>query len=89
MAFATDGKGHHDGSCEYEVDVPLADFGDLYVAGGEARWTEVNGGNPATVHKLPAAPAADTSLRFKLKVHPDGATGRRKLVGGLEVRASV
>ena len=57
------------------------------MAGGEARFTAVYGGVP-TIHKpLPAAPAAGNSIRFKLNVHGDGATGRRKIVGGLEVRA--
>jgi len=59
MGKAVDGRGHHDGMCEYFVDVPIEDFEDKFFAGGEACWTKVNGGYPEKKYRLPAVrPAA-------------------------------
>ena len=40
MGEAVDGRGHHDGMCEYFVEVPIEDFGHKFFAGGEARWIQ-------------------------------------------------
>ena len=88
LAYAVDGKGHHDGACEYDVTVPRTDFGDSFLAGGEARWTDVNGGYPETIYRLPdVEPPASGGVRFRLRVCPEGMTGRVAMVGGLQVRA--
>ena len=39
IANADDGKGYHDGDGKYTVHVRVADFGQKYLPGGEARFT--------------------------------------------------
>ena len=87
---AVDGIGHHDGACEYKVDVPIEDFGDkFFFAGGQARWTEVNGGDPAKTYRLPLVqPAAGGNVSFRVPVRPQGACGLVCMLAGLEVRAA-
>jgi len=82
-AQAVDGLGHRDGSCEYTVKIPMADFGTLFFPGGQARFT-ANGGD--TVHDLPTVWRTDGALVFRFQVHPEVAMGRVILVGGLETR---
>lgn len=89
LAKATDGVGHHDGDCEYIVQVKLEDFGDLFVPGAEARWTGVNGGDPKRIYRLPDAIPAGKAASFRLRVHPSAAMGRLVIVDGLEVRVRV
>ena len=56
MGEAVDGRGHHDGMCEYFVEVPIEDFGHKFFAGGEARWIQHY---PEKTYRLPAVrPAA-------------------------------
>jgi len=86
LARATDGKGHHDGTREYDVDVPIEDLGPLFFPSGEARFTEVNGGD-GKIYTLPAAPPPPGgAIRFHLAVCAEGAMGKYILPGGLEVR---
>lgn len=84
-AQAVDGRGHRDGSCEYTVKIPMADFGTLFFPGGQARFTE-NGGGGDIVHDLPTVWRTDGALVFRIQVHPEVAMGRVILVGGLETR---
>ena len=87
LARATDGKGHHDGAREYDVDVPIEDLGPLFFPSGEARFTEVHGGD-GKIYTLPAAaPPAGEGVRFRLAVCAEGAMGKYILAAGLEVRA--
>jgi hypothetical protein len=85
LAQATDGVGHHDGVREYDVVVKMADFGELFFPGGEARFTQVQGGDER-VHRLPAVWQTDGGLRFRISVCPEGAMGRVIIVAGLETR---
>ena len=90
FAFAADGIGHHDGEREYIVDVPPEEFGGRFIPGGQARWTDVNGGpTDPIIHALPSQlPPPGGVVRFRLRVCPEGAMGRLVIVGGLEVRAT-
>ena len=85
-ALATDGVGHHDGSGEYLLQIPVEDFGELLFLGGEARF-EASGIDPRTVFPLPTVvPATTVDLRFN--VCAEGRTGYVILVEGLQARSS-
>lgn len=89
FAYALDGRGHHDGDGEYEVRIPVADFGGRLFLGGDARITGVHGGDPTTIYRLPptVVPPPDGAIAFRLIVHPRASRGRFIVVDGLEVRA--
>lgn len=87
FGVASDGRGHHDGECQYHVAVPKVDFGRRFFPSGEARWTRVNGGDPNKIYKLPpVAPRNEEAIVFKIPVHPAATGGRVMLVDGLVVR---
>jgi hypothetical protein len=82
---AVDGVGHHDGACEYVVEVPIEDFRNKFIAGGEARWTMVNGGDPEQLFALPDV-APSGAVKFRVRVCSEGGAGRVCIFRGLEVR---
>ena len=86
IANADDGKGYHDGDGKYTVHVRVADFGQKYLPGGEARFTDVTGGH-AEIFKLPLQiPPADSFIRFNIKIEPLACQGKWCVASGLQVR---
>ena len=86
MAYADDGKGHHDGDGKYTCQVPVKDFGEHLFLGGEAR---IELGTQQVFRLPPVAPPASAALTFRLQVEQRvcGGMGRLALIEGLEVRA--
>jgi hypothetical protein len=92
VAYAVDGPGHRttDGSTnQYDVLVPVADFGDSLLLGGQARFTKVCGGDESATFNLPVEVAQTDTFKFRLHTHGEAAGGLRIMVGGLQVRMPV
>mmetsp|Transcript_36984 Transcript_36984/g.97937 ORF Transcript_36984/g.97937 Transcript_36984/m.97937 type:complete len:95 (-) Transcript_36984:504-788(-) len=91
LAHATDGRGHHDGDGQYDVHVPIGDFGDNFFAGGEAKM-EMIGTDSDIVHELPSI-KPQSHVTFHLRSVrgpvPMGAIGRVCMMWHLRVRPSV
>ena len=86
-AQALEGRGHQDGphyGRKYRVVVECADFGELLFPGGQARFTEIAGGD-ARIFTLPAQ--IGEALQFDFEIDADAIGGSRICVQGLEVRA--
>ena len=88
-AGALDGRGLRGGDGKYAVNVPVSDFGELLLLGGEARFTQLMGSDPTKTHVLPEAPppTPEAELVFFLDVDSDVVSGRMICASGLEVRA--
>ena len=88
-AYAVDGRGHlrtDGGTNDYDVLVPIADFGDSLLLGGQVRFTQVCGGSNSQIFDLPCDKPQVELLKFRLHTHGEAAGGRLILVGGLQVR---
>ena len=86
-AQALEGRGHQEGphyGRRYRVIVERADFGELLFPGGQARFTEITGGD-ARIFNLPMQIGATISFDFEIDAHALG--GMCISVRGLEVRA--
>jgi hypothetical protein len=86
LAYAVDGKGHHDGDGKYVCQIPVKDFGEHFFLGGEARITL----GSQQVFRLPSVappPAAGVTFRLQVEQRVFGGMGRLALVDGIEVRA--
>tara|TARA_B100002051_G_C16537434_1_gene535817 strand:+ start:443 stop:739 length:297 start_codon:yes stop_codon:yes gene_type:complete len=86
IAYADDGKGYHDGDGKYTVNVPVADFGEKLLLGGEARFTDVTGGR-SEIFKLPLEiQSSDSFIQFNIRIEPLASQGRYLVASGLQVR---
>ena len=84
---ATVGRGHQEGphfGRQYYVIVPREDFRENYFLGGQARFTEVSGGDER-IHNLPEEESA--GFGFKIEIDLGAVGGQMICVSGLEVRA--
>ena len=66
--------------------LPQADFGEFLFPGGQARFTEIDGGD-ARIFSLPMQIGEEAQLEFKFEIDADAIGGDGILVEGLEVRA--
>ena len=85
-AAPLEGRGHRDGphyGRKYRVIVPRADFGEFLFLGGQARFTQVEGGD-ARIFDLPAQ--IDRGVSFEFDIHPEALGGTMICVQGLKVR---
>ena len=64
--------------------VPSEDFGEYLVAGGQARFTEIDGGD-RTIINLPLQ--VDAGVTFEIEIGSHAIGGQMIIVAGLQVRA--
>lgn len=64
--------------------MPREDFGEYLVAGGQARFTEIDGGD-RTIFTLPST--VDAGLAFEITIGAHAIGGEMIIVAGLQVRA--
>ena len=70
----------------YRVFVPHADFGGLLFPGGQARFTEIHGGD-GSIFDLPShIDPFLGAVQFEFEIGPDAIGGLSIAVDGLEVR---